>query len=313
MEGTSKTAMADGAAVSLTAGDLRAVFWPGFGMLGASLQYCGEELLRRIDDLETAKQKGNTAGIPLLYPWANRLGALHYRAAGRDVDLDPHSPFLHFDGHGLAMHGVPWGQIAWQVLETKQHSLRARLDWKLTDLLAVFPYPHSVEISIKISPTSLQLQTEVSADSESPVPISFGFHPYFGIPHVARAQWRLQLPAMKKLQLDARGIPAGASEAYGPFDGPLRQESFDDGFALLDEGEVFSLSGGEWKINISFLEGFRYAQVFGPADKEFVALEPMTAPANALISREDLRILEPGGRFRASFRIDVHSQKKRGE
>jgi len=305
--------MADDAAVCLTAGDLRAVFWPGFGMLGASLQYSGQELLRRIDDLETARQKGNTAGMPLLYPWANRLEALHYRAAGRDVDLDPHSPLLHLDGHGLAMHGVPWGQLAWQVVKTKQDSLRARLDWKRPDLLAVFPYPHTVEISINISPTSVQLQTKVSADLESPVPISFGFHPYFGIPHVARAQWRLQLPAMKKLRLDPRGIPTGAWETYGPFESLLGRDSFDDGFALLDEGEVFSLSGGEWKINISFLEGFRYAQVFAPADKEFVALEPMTAPANALISREGLRILEPGGRFRASFRIDVHSPKKHSE
>lgn len=301
--------MAEVSAVFLTAGHLRAEFWPNSGMLGASLRYCGQELLRRVDDLDGAKQKGSTAGIPLLYPWANRLGVLHYRAAGRDVDLDPRSPLLHFDGHGLAMHGIPWGQLAWQVVETKQDSLQAHLDWKRPDLLTVFPYPHRVEISTKISATWLQVQTEVSADSQSPVPISFGFHPYFGIPGLPRAPWRLQLPAMKKLQLDARGIPTGASEAYGPFDGPLGQESFDNGFALLDEGAAFSVSSGEWNIMISFLEGFRYAQVFAPADKDFVALEPMTAPANALISREGLRILEPGGRFRASFRIDVHSQK----
>jgi aldose 1-epimerase len=300
--------MGDISAVSLAAGDLRAVFLPHSGMLGASLRYRGQELLRRVGDLEAAKQKGGTAGIPLLYPWANRLGALHYSAAGHDVNLDPSSPFLHFDDRGLAMHGVPWGQLVWQLDTVKQDSLRARLGWKRPELLAVFPYPHRLEITAELSPTSLRLRTEVSADSHSPVPVSFGFHPYFGIPSLPRAQWRVQLPAMKKLQLDQRGIPTGTFATFDSFESVLGQDSFDDGFALLDESSSFALSGGDWNIIINFLEGFRYAQVFAPAGKEFIALEPMTAPANALISGDGLRILEPGGQFHASFRIDVQSK-----
>jgi aldose 1-epimerase len=299
--------MDDISAVSLAAGDLRAVFLPNSGMLGASLQYRAQELLRRIDDLEAAKRKGSTAGIPLLFPWANRLAGLQYHVAGRNVNLDSTSPVLHFDDHGLAMHGVPWGQLTWTVAEAKQNCLRAYLHWKRPELLAVFPYPHRLEITAELSPTSLQLQTEISADAQSPVPISFGFHPYFGIPGLARDQWRLQLPPMKKLQLDHRGIPAGTASSFAGFDGLLGQHSFDDGFALLDKTAGFSLSSENWRIAIRFLEGFPYAQVFAPPGKEFIALEPMTAPANALISGDGLRILEPGTHFRASFRVDVES------
>lgn len=120
-----KTRMNHKSTLSLAAGDLRAVFWPSAGMLGISLCHQEEELLRRVDDLETAKQKGSTAGIPLLYPWANRLASLHYRAAGRDVDLDPTSPLLHFDDRGLAMHGVTWGQLGWKL--SKQNRTRCWL------------------------------------------------------------------------------------------------------------------------------------------------------------------------------------------
>jgi aldose 1-epimerase len=297
--------MADAPSLSIGGGDLRAVFWPGSGLLGVSLRFRGEELLRRLDDLETARRKGSTAGIPLLYPWANRLAGLHYRAAGREVFLEPGSRELHFDDTGLPMHGVPWGQLSWKVVEDGQDYFVAQLDWDRMELLAVFPFPHHVQITGKVASDSLTLETTILADAGSPVPISFGFHPYFGIPGVPREEWRLQLPAMKRLLLDSRGIPTGGAEDAAAYDSRLGDQSFDDGFALLGDSARFSLSGGSYNITVEFLEGFAYAQVFAPKGKEFIALEPMTAPANALVSGEGLRMLEAGGEFGASFRVTV--------
>ena len=147
-------------------------------MLVASLKHDGVELLRRIDDLEAAAAKGSTAGIPLLYPWANRLDGLRYRAAGREVILDPKSPLLHFDGNGLPIHGVPWSQLAWQVVKTEKSSIVARLDWS-GDLLSIFPFPHQAEMHISLA-DGLTISVMVIA-KDDPVPVSFGFHPYFGL------------------------------------------------------------------------------------------------------------------------------------
>lgn len=293
--------------LTIASGNLRAEFWPDAGMLGVSVRYCGEELLRRIDDLESAKRKGSTAGIPLLYPWANRLASLHYNAAGREVELDSASPLLHFDEHGLSMHGVPWGQLKWKVVEATKDSLLALLDWSHLDLLAIFPFPHHIQMAAKVESGSLTVQTTVFADTGSSVPISFGFHPYFGIPNVPREQWLLQMPAMRRLLLDPRGIPTGAEESSPRLGELLGSTSYDDGFALLNEQSSFVLSGSQTSITVSLLEGFRYAQVFAPSGKEFIALEPMTAPSSALVSGKGLRIVESGGQFRASFRIAVQS------
>lgn len=292
--------------LTLESGDLRAVFWPDAGMLGASLQYCGEELLRRIEDLDSARQKGSTAGIPLLYPWANRLAAPHYTAAGKDVVLDAKSPVLHFDDHGLPMHGVPWGQLHWEIRDAKRDSFLARLNWDSPDLLAVFPFPHHVEMTGNLAADSLTLAITIAADVGSPVPISFGFHPYFGIPHLPREQWRLQLPAMRSLSLDARGIPTGNDQPFAAFDAALADTNFDNGFALLDDA-WFSLSGAGYKITVTFLQGYRYSQIFAPRGKEFIAIEPMTAPTSALTSGIGLRVLQPGTTFQTSFRIAVQS------
>ena len=56
---------------------------------------------------------------------------------------------------------------------------------------------------------------------------------------------------------------------------------------------------------MEFVEGYRYAQVFAPKDQQFIALEPMTAPTNALISGKGLSVVKAGGTFRAIFRVNV--------
>jgi len=173
---------------TLVAGDLEAVFLPSHGMLGASLRHRGVEILRRVENLETSAAKGSTAGIPLLHPWANRLAGFRYRAAGREVRLDSSSPLLHLDANGLPMHGVPWPLLVWELTEAKRDLLKAKLEWSRSDLLAIFPFRHRVEVAATLQRDSLTLETTLVAGLDGPVPVSFGFHPYFGLSELSRAQ-----------------------------------------------------------------------------------------------------------------------------
>jgi aldose 1-epimerase len=303
--GSGATLPAGGRPHRFSSGELEAVFLPGLGMLGASLAHRGVELLRRTEDLVSAASKGSTAGIPLLHPWANRLGGTLYRAAGREVVLDPTSPLLHLDYRGLPIHGVPWSRLDWEVVEATAESLAARLAWDRADLLAVFPYRHELAMSVTLEPGALTITTTLTAGQEGPVPVSFGFHPYVGLADAPRSSWRLELPAMRRLALDARQLPDGRETAVAAFDGALADRSFDDGFALDGGSSEFAVSAGRRRIAVELLEGFRYAQVYAPEDQGFVALEPMTAPTNALVSGRGLTILPAGGEFRAAFRIRV--------
>jgi aldose 1-epimerase len=295
----------DSSARTLVAGDLEAVFLPAHGMLGASLRHKGVEILRRVEDLEAAATRGSSAGIPLLCPWANRLAEPRYRVLGKEVVLDRSSPLLHFDEHGLPMHGVPWPLLSWVVTEAREDFLTARLDWSGSNLLAVFPFRHRIELVAILRPDGLSLETTLIASSEGPVPVSFGFHPYLGLPERSRANWHLELPAMRKLVLNVRGIPTGDEEPFGGFNAELGENSFDDGFALMEEQTTFSVAGATRRLSVDLLEGYRYAQVFAPRDKEYIALEPMTAPTSALTSGRGLRLVAPGERFRAVFRIRI--------
>ena len=81
---------------------------PGAGMVGCSLRHRGEELLGQRRGLRAYVADRATMGIPLLYPWANRVA--HMRShAGREVAIDPEATPLHRDADGLAMHGLLGG------------------------------------------------------------------------------------------------------------------------------------------------------------------------------------------------------------
>ena len=293
--------------IELAAGSLEAVFLPAQGMLCRSLRHRGDELLRRVDNLLAYAAAGSQAGIPLMHPWANRLDGMRYRVAGREVQLDPSSPLLHFDANRLPIHGVPWSRLAWEAVATNAR-IDATLDWNRSELLAVFPFPHRLELAVTLESDALTVETTLVAGAAGVVPASFGFHPHFGLPGVPRAQWRLAVPALRHLVLDPRGIPTGAEEESPPSDAELGARTLDDGFALRRSAESFRLSGGGRHIVVELLEGYSHVQLYAPQAAELVAIEPMAAPTNALVSGRVLPLVAPGGRYRAVFRVRVETR-----
>src|SRR5947208_16500585 len=129
-------------AIRLSEGDLAATFVPKLGMIGASLEHKGEELLGQRNGLPAYEAKGSTMGIPILYPWANRLSGLQYAAAGKDVTIDPGSPRVRLDPNGLPIHGLLAASPHWRATEARG-SLLATLDYGAhPELLEAFPFPH---------------------------------------------------------------------------------------------------------------------------------------------------------------------------
>jgi galactose mutarotase-like enzyme len=310
--------------IEISSSQLTATFVPGAAMLCSSLRYEGEELLAQRGGVGAYTERGSTMGIPLLYPWANRLAGDSYPVRAGEVELPRSTPPLKFDANGLPIHGALPSCLDWELIEVGRSAtggestaggesegdaagerLRARLHWKTPQLLAIFPFEHVLELDARVIGAELVLETSVHAGASEAVPVAFGYHPYLTIPGCERAVWEVELPVSERLLLDEQMIPTGEREPFDRRRFALADGDWDDAFAGLIEPPIFSVSGAGRRIELQFLDGYSYAQVYSPAGESFICFEPMTAPTNALRSGDGLRIVEPGGGFRAAFRISV--------
>jgi aldose 1-epimerase len=288
---------------------LEATFVPAAGMLCCSLRHRGEELLAQNDGVTAYAERGKTMGIPLLYPWANRLAGFDYSVAGRTVTVPREPGLIALDGNGLPIHGIIAGRLGWQLAGPADgaHSLAARLSWdeSQAELFEVFPFHHELDYEARLLDGRLEIEVAVHACGADAVPVAFGFHPYLALPGASRERWLVELPAMRHLALDAEQIPTGPDRALAEQRFELGARVFDDGFDEVGQPARFTVTAGERRIELDFLEGYPCAQVYAPAAGRFICFEPMTAPANALRSDSELALLAPGERYRARFSISV--------
>jgi aldose 1-epimerase len=291
--------------VTIASSELQATFVPGAGMLCSSLRHAGEELLAQRGGVSAYAERGATMGIPLLYPWANRLAGDSYPTRGGEVELPHSTPPLKFDANGLPLHGTLPSCLHWDPLDGAQGTLHARLRWAGEELLEIFPFAHTLELHARVAGAELVIDTRVHADSGVAVPVAFGFHPYLTIPGSDRRAWEIELPVRERLLLDAVMIPTGASEPFERRRFVLGESGWDDAFAGLIEPPVFAVSGAGRRIELELLDGYTHAQLYSPPGESFCCFEPLTAPANALRSGDGLRHVEPGQTFRAAFAIAV--------
>ncbi|MGA8217163.1 MAG: aldose 1-epimerase, partial [Solirubrobacterales bacterium] len=232
---------------------------------------------------------------------------------GREVNLESASPAPRRDPNGLPIHGLLTGAPGWRVDRRQSTeeggSLGARFDFaSQAGLLAAFPFPHELSTEISLEEATLTVATTVYASGGVDVPTSFGYHPFFKLPGAERSTWELDIPVSERLLLDERMIPTGGREPAEVEPGPLGSRTFDDAFLAPAGSAPLSVSGGGRRVAVTLGEGYRYTQVYAPEDDDVVALEPMTAPTNALVEGPPEPIVVPSGEsFGAEFSITVTS------
>jgi galactose mutarotase-like enzyme len=295
----------DVAAVTLSAGSTVFSVLPEVGLLGASLTHKGREYLD-FHGGSAAAREGHTTGVPLLAPWANRLAGSSYRVGSKSVDLE-NLP-LHRDANGLPIHGLLVGRSGWELVSVKGQPGSASMVAALNaaadeEVMAAFPFPHELTVGFTVTPGRLMVSTTVTATGRRAVPVSFGWHPYFRLPDVDRDRVRLGMPSRNRLVLDERGIPTGEERAESASIVKLAGADYDNAYRLGRDRQLL-LASGRRRLTVVFDRNYPYAQIYSPVGADFIALEPMTAPTNALC-QGTTPMVAPGERFTARFVVSL--------
>lgn len=289
-------------AVTLTAGATSITVLTRVGLTVSSLDHRGEQYLSLHGGV-AALRGGHTTGLPLLAPWANRLRGPDYVVDDRRVAVVG-SPGVHLDANGLPLHGTMVGRDGWSIEQRDASSLTAVFDAAADpEVMASFPFPHSLTVRFAVEPARLTVTTTLRATGAVAVPVSFGWHPYFTLPGSERDDWWLELPDRLHLLLDELQLPTGAvvDEPAGRVD--LLGRALDDGY-LLGTDRRLALCGPDHRLEVALDGAYPVAQVYAPIGSPFVALEPMTAPTDAL-SRAQAATVAPGHQHTAGFVVTI--------
>ena len=238
-------------------------------------------------DIAEQKAKPAMLGNPFLAPWANRLDHEGFYFEGHHYPLNPDLKNYRGDGNKQPIHGMLLYTDRWTLVEAKASGTEAhatsRLEfWKYPDLMAQFPFAHSLEMTYRLKDGALEVATTIRNLSHSAMPVAIGFHPYFQITDAPRDEWQVTMPAREQVVLSPTLVPTGERKP-NPYTSPfaLKGVQLDDVFTNLS-GREFVVKGKSQRIVVEYGPKYPVAVVYAPAGRAFICFEPMTGVTNAI-------------------------------
>ncbi|MCZ4553529.1 aldose 1-epimerase family protein [Gordonia rubripertincta] len=291
MAGHSIEANGYSAQIASTGAGLRAVRW-------------GDRLLTETWEIEPGVKPPLSCGL-VLAPWPNRTGDGRYTYDGQSYQLPITEAARNNANHGFVR------MVDWNVLDTTGSSVTLGI---AVGQHPGWPFDLQLTVTYSLDAGGLTVTHTTTNNGKQRAPYALGQHTFVRLGDVPADDCRLQLAARKFQPLDPeRQLPAGppVDVAGTDFDfstpQPVSGHWLDTPFTdMADEAGFIThrLIGPDgdatelWTdLNFPWVQAFTadpaHDQPY-PGRGRAVAIEPMTAPPNALASGIDLIDLEPG-------------------
>jgi aldose 1-epimerase len=237
----------------------------------------GQDVIRKpfgtVDDF---RARPGLNGIPLLWPYANRLDEQAFYFNGRKYSFDPG---MGNTGRGaIPIHGYVTNATDWRLVEAKADATGAwatgQLDfYKNPSYMSQFPFAHTLQITYLLKDGGLEVRTRITNLANEPMPVAIGFHPYFQLTDSTREDWTLSVGARTHWLLSPQLIPTGDTEPItnllpNPKSVALKDISLDDVFTDLERDAqgraTVTLKGKSQRLDVQSGPKYKAMVVYSP-------------------------------------------------
>jgi aldose 1-epimerase len=259
-------------------------------------------------------------GIPILFPWPNRIRGGRFSFRGREYQL-PLTPGAPHASHGYVRER-PW-TVGQSGVDAAGAFCRASITLgnRPDD---PWPFPCRLTFEYRLRGTTLGMIASVENVGSTPMPMGLGIHPWFGLPFgsdTARGAIEVRAPAARFWELDETFCTTGPTRPVADgFDArdwqPLADRLVDDVYTdlPLQDGwftaEIRDPGNGR-AVAVRSDGAFREHVVFAPLHLDIVCLEPYTCATDAFnLTARGLDagtiVLDPGQSWRGEMAIEVN-------
>ncbi len=258
--------------VTLASGEARLVVAPARGGMVTRFDVSGRPVLFLDEASLLDLGKNVRGGIPVLFPSPGPLANERFERAGASGSMKQ---------HGFAR------QARWSV--SAQSETECTLELLSSDeTRAQFPWDFTLRLRYALAGTTLTVATTIENRSATDLPFALGFHPYFHVPDADKARCRLATDATRGFD----NVTKTTVDVVSPID--LTPKEVDLHLANHTPHEATLERANGDRIVVAADAAFGRWVVWTLAGKDFVCLEPWTAPANALNTGEDLLAVAAG-------------------
>ena len=268
--------------------------------------------LAGVDLVETypAGQAAPNCSGAILFPWPNRVRDARWTQRGVDHEL-----VITERARGNANHGL--------VLRAP-FLIDHQTESEVTVSVSVapqpgYPYQLRLQVTYRLTDSGLDVAYRVTNKSAWPTPIALGAHPYLRIGDCPTADLTVQVAADPYFDVDAQLIPTSERPVAGThldlraarIIGDVALNTCFGQLDVVDDHSRTIVAAPDGRaLELWADRSFGYVQIYTcptfprRASTELaLAVEPMTAPADALNSGRGLRWLEPEDEWEASWGI----------
>lgn len=268
------------------------------------------DVLDTLPGFEQGEVKATSSGIPILFPFPNRIRAGKFRWKNKEYTLP-----LNDTKYGNAIHGLCFDR-PWRVIEQRDDLITGQFQLSVdaADRMELWPTDFLIEVDYEIVRNRLRANFRIGNPSDRSLPWGLGTHPYFKLPLGATSNVQsclIEAPASKRWEL-TNCVPTGkvqdVDESCDLRDGAYpSMMTLDDVYTSVScDGPQFDCVVLDEKAGLQVTQTcppiFRELVVFTPPNRSAVCIEPYTCPTDAINLTEGgiecgWRTLGPGSEF----------------